>query len=58
MRLEFVEEVQGVASFLQRAGDAAANEGRKQRPVVCEAMATVEVCKTGCCCRQGERENW
>jgi hypothetical protein len=29
MRLEFVEEVQGVASFLQRAGDAAANEGRK-----------------------------
>ena len=29
MRLEFVEEIQGVASFLQRAGDAAANEGRK-----------------------------
>lgn len=58
MRLEFVEEVQRVASFLLRAGDAAADEGRQERPVVGEAMAAVEIRKTGCGGGQREGKNW
>ena len=58
MRLEFVEEVQRVASFLLRADDAAADEGRQEGPVVGEAMAAVKIRETSCGGGQRKGKSW
>ena len=58
LRFEFVEEVQGIASFVEGAVDLAGKKRGEERPVVSEAMATVEVCEASRCSGESIRKCW
>lgn len=58
MRFEFVEEVEGVASFSQLGIDGCADEGREKWPVVGQPVARIQISKTGDCSRYRNRESY